>query len=99
MVHPLVAGDGVNPSRQGLVTLVGVAFLVNRQQGFLHEVLHVAAVVVHAPLQEAAQVSAQAFEQLGISGRIPRVRTHPQSVELDFELVQGIAHKNSSVKG
>jgi hypothetical protein len=72
---------------------------MNRQQGFLHEILHIAAVVVHAPLQKAAQMGAQAFEHLGISGRIPRVRTHPQRVELDFEWVQDIAHKNSSVKG
>jgi hypothetical protein len=59
---------------------------MNRQQGFLHEILHIAAVVVHAPLQEAAQMGAQALEQLGISGRISTIRSQPQGVELKFEV-------------
>jgi hypothetical protein len=86
MVNPFVARDRVYPRRQGLVGLVGVALLMNRQQGFLHEVLHIAAVVVHAPLQEAAQMGAQALEQLGISGRISTIRSQPQGVELKFEV-------------
>ena len=49
MVDQLVARDGVDPTREGLVAIERCPLGVDRDQGLLHQILHLGGVIAKTP--------------------------------------------------
>lgn len=98
MVDPLVTRNGIHPSAQRLIALVGVAFLMDGHQGFLHKVLDIAGLRWHPFLQKAPHMAAHQDKGSLVAGVIALQGLHPCSVQRGFEVLQAFAQVNSSVK-
>jgi hypothetical protein len=96
MVHPFVARNRVHPGRQGLVTLVGVALLVDRHQGFLHKVLDIAELGLHPFLQKAPHMTTHEAQGTLVTGVIALQGWHPCGVQFGFLGLQAFAQVSSS---
>lgn len=96
MVDPFVPRNGVHPRREGLVGLIGVAFLVDRHQGFLHKVLDIAGVGLHSLLQKAPHIATHQGQCALIAACIALQGVHPQGVQRGFHGLQAFAQVNSS---
>ena len=96
MVHPFVARNRVHPGRQRLVALVGVAFLVDRHQGFLHKVLDIAELGLHPFLQKAPHMAAHEAQGTLVTGVVALQGLHPCGVQFGFLGLQAFAQVSSS---
>jgi hypothetical protein len=86
-VHQLVAGDGQHPGADRQRGVVGAALQVQRQQGFLHQVLQIVGQALHAAAQIGAQPGGDAFQRLAVGMVVARLRTQPERLQAGFEVV------------
>jgi hypothetical protein len=96
MVHPFVTRNRVHPGRQGLVALVGMAFLVDRHQGFLHKVLDIAELGLHPFLQKAPHMATHQAQGPLVTRLIALQGLHPCGVQFGFLFLQAFAQVSSS---
>lgn len=75
IIHELVAGDGVDPCREGLVFAIGVPGVVQCQQGLLQDVFHIGRRARQARTQESTQVPRQFIEEMSVRCRVARKAT------------------------
>jgi hypothetical protein len=76
--------------------LVGVAFLVDRHQGFLHKVLDIAELRLHPFLQKAPHMATHEAQSTLITGVIALQGVHPCGVQFGFLGLQAFAQVSSS---
>jgi hypothetical protein len=70
VVHPLVACNRNHPGGERLITLVGVALLMDGHQGFLHKVLNVAGLGLQALSEKAAHISTEQRQHTLVAGAV-----------------------------
>ena len=68
--HQLVFRNGMNPRRQGLRGIVGVALIVHGQQCFLQEILHFVWPMAETLSKEGPQVSGQFLQERMVGRRL-----------------------------
>jgi hypothetical protein len=83
-VDHLVARDGEQPPGEGAVRVVGRAALVDRDQGFLHEILDVFLAPVHPPPVKGAQDRQERAQQRIVGRGVARQPSDHPCPELVF---------------
>jgi hypothetical protein len=76
--------------------LVGVAFLVDRHQGFLHKVLDIAELGLHPFLQKAPHMAAHEAQGSLVTGVVALQGLNPGGVQFGFLGLQAFAQVSSS---
>jgi hypothetical protein len=87
-VDQLVMRNSQRPVSDRNRGVVRAALQVNRQQGLLHQVLHVVRAGLHPPPQEAAQSRGDAGQRLPIGGLVPRLGARPERLQSGLAVVR-----------
>jgi hypothetical protein len=80
-IHELVTGDGPHPGRQRLFWVVGMAFVVNRQQQFLQQILHLVRQASELPPQIGSQMRREFVQEYAVDSRVPGETLQHQASE------------------
>ncbi len=86
--YQVVAPDGVEPRRQPLRRPVRVSLVVQGEQGFLHEILHVVRKRREAAAEIGPQVNAAARQESGIGRAVAVQGEQQQRAEAFLDVVQ-----------
>jgi hypothetical protein len=86
-VDQLVARNRMNPCRQRLTGILGMALVVHGQQGLLHQIFHVIRQPREAHPEKTAQMRAQVLQKRMISRCFTAQPAQQQIPQLCFSLV------------
>src|ERR1700733_10955195 len=69
-IHELVTGDGLHPRRQRLFRVVGMAFVVNRQEQFLQQILDLVRKASEPPSQIGSHMRRELVQEHAVGRRV-----------------------------